>query len=1694
MKRTLRSVVTLLIVLSLLVGVFSSTVALAAGSLADGTGTPEGSYDGGWLEIEYDDDELCVVINPDVRSLLDINREELNKIIETVIDAVSVMVIEDIKDAYIDDQYGDGDNDTTGIDVDTIWHKALDNYLEKNGYNDVNDDNAGYINFFDDIINGTATVDGLVEYICDLIKTAVKTDVIDKESLPTAEAAWNKLEDVIKIELDKRIANKAVQYADIYVDWFFSGESTAPEGLTDDVFGFINGKVVDYVMGFVEAYPDGDSNNAVYGAIHGYIDDEIETSIYEHIDAVIAGVETDEDIELLYLAGNDRDEIYQIIITDIAHKDRIDAEIAEALASITDLNAVEKAREAIDRLDPNDKLIAKSNVEDEVDSAISDVNFKNEAINAVWGIDETAFFDKVDECIDSIVAGYSATLVELDGINTEITFSDLIGYLEGVTVNGILVFGDFGADTYTISLEAIAELISTLPRPEQIKDMSDEKMAITWDVELVTTYGDSFFTVTVKAGGGYDKIRTLARVLANNVSLNFSVEDSKISLDLELNCPEKFAKLLLKACDTDKLPDGLKNKIFSFVTMTGEDMYAFYEELTFGDLISMLESVDFEGLLDAEFLKDYVDLSDLSNEEIINKVKEYEGYFNTAMKYLGRLFDKVPERFMDNCLLDLYKGNGSFAASGERTFSLERVEALLTKISAKYGPLLASLIGDGNVTLDLDVKAHFEKINKVEYYVDGSFVGAGLLPVGASVKAFAPATELAGNPIAYWIDEDGNKVDLMPDDDIKLYAVVADSFEIVSSANVSKVYDGEAVTVSVTVLNGPEGATYTYSWTKDGVATNITTASFEVVNVSDSGVYVCTVSDGVNSWVADAITVEITKKALTNVEWNYTAPFTYDKTDKTVALVLPEGVTVVYTGNSAKNAGTYYADVVSLEDTTGNYDLTAVNVPTLEWVINKAVYDMSGVSFENKTVVYDGAYHGIELTGTLPEGVTVTYSAKQYKAGTYPMTATFTIADPDNYEAIAPMSATLTITPNNYKNHTYVDKSGNTVIIIDSVNGIPVDYELTVSDNSHIYVGFTLEDGSYVTVHAAYDITFVRQGTVQPVSDTFTVKLLVPTALRGRDTLKIAYVNADGKAEILESTIDGDYIVFTTTHFSTYAIVEDAEPPVYPIPADYTWIWILVACVLGAGVIALVIILIIKKRKGKKDADGEPTEPTTPPTEPTIAPVEEAPIEEAPVEEAPVEEAPIEEAPVEEAPVEEAPVEEAPVEEAPVEEAPVEEAPVEEAPVEEAPVEEAPVEEAPVEEAPVEEAPVEEAPVEEAPKEEKPHGSKEAESGEDKVTRTVIGNEAVLVHYRSSFQSRLIQAEESLQDYYSIIKNTLLGYKGIKSRTSWNMESFNKGRVQCAKMNIKGKTLLVYLALDPNEYNVNKYHFTDASDKPKLDKVPMMMKVKSDRSLKYTVELIREMMTKLEIVEIENAPTVDYHMPYETTEELARRGLVKVILPAGMVLDENANIVKLDVGELINTAKDNAPAPEVVEELTPEVVEPTPDVVEEPAPEVVEEPAPEVVEPTPEVVEEPAPEVVEEPVPEVEEEPTPDVVEEPAPAVVEEPVYTDAVHADELLTDEEAEASIEVVKTGGLRRTGKLVTVNLDTLCENFEAGATVDLDAMKAKRLVPKNAGRVKVLARGTMTEALTIIADKYSLQAVKMIALAGGHAEIEG
>ena len=213
---------------------------------------------------------------------------------------------------------------------------------------------------------------------------------------------------------------------------------------------------------------------------------------------------------------------------------------------------------------------------------------------------------------------------------------------------------------------------------------------------------------------------------------------------------------------------------------------------------------------------------------------------------------------------------------------------------------------------------------------------------------------------------------------------------------------------------------------------------------------------------------------------------------------------------------------------------------------------------------------------------------------------------------------------------------------------------------------------------------------------------------------------------------------------------------------------------------------------------------------------------------------------------------------------------------------------------------------------------------------------------------------------------------------------------------------------------------------------------------------------------------------------------------------ENIPVAPMIDREIESEGPDSEPAPEAEEVVVADTdveINFDSEPEEEPTiptelPELIEEPEEtEVPEETEEIVEEPAPEEPEVPiVPAAEPEEEPAVEEEPE--IV--PVFTDAEHADELMTDEEAEEHIEIIEEApGEERTGKMNFINLDTLCENFEDGETVTLEALKEKNLIPQNTGRLKILARGIMTKNLEIIADSFSLQAVKMITLAGGRSE---
>lgn len=166
-----------------------------------------------------------------------------------------------------------------------------------------------------------------------------------------------------------------------------------------------------------------------------------------------------------------------------------------------------------------------------------------------------------------------------------------------------------------------------------------------------------------------------------------------------------------------------------------------------------------------------------------------------------------------------------------------------------------------------------------------------------------------------------------------------------------------------------------------------------------------------------------------------------------------------------------------------------------------------------------------------------------------------------------------------------------------------------------------------------------------------------------------------------------------------------------------------------------------------------------------------------------------------------------------------------------------------------------------------PDGMDEEEGGVDFAN---------MMKYNRSFIARIIQGTDEQKNYYGQVKTALLSYKKVNSNVAWGAERFNKGRETIARFKIRGKTLCLYLALDPKEFEYSVYHQADISDNKSMHGTPMMVKIKSPRGVKKAIRLIDAMLEKRDGVKRTVAER-DYAAmyPYETIEELIEDGLVK---------------------------------------------------------------------------------------------------------------------------------------------------------------------------------------------------------------------------
>lgn len=210
-------------------------------------------------------------------------------------------------------------------------------------------------------------------------------------------------------------------------------------------------------------------------------------------------------------------------------------------------------------------------------------------------------------------------------------------------------------------------------------------------------------------------------------------------------------------------------------------------------------------------------------------------------------------------------------------------------------------------------------------------------------------------------------------------------------------YDGFVNGETASVLKGE--LTITCSATKtspagsyDVVPSGLTAENYEIEFVNGT----LTIASGTYTIVASNTTV------------------TYNGENQMFTVVLKDGETVIegitftYTLNDAAftgatNAGTYEVTVSYNSETYGQ------GTTVVTFVIEKANYNLDGISLDQTALTYNGEKQNLKLVGTLPEGVTAVFSEGLTNVGTKEIVVTFTHSNANYNEITTTLTGTLTI-------------------------------------------------------------------------------------------------------------------------------------------------------------------------------------------------------------------------------------------------------------------------------------------------------------------------------------------------------------------------------------------------------------------------------------------------------------------------------------------------------------------------------------------------------------------------------------------------------------------------------------------------------------------------------------------------------------
>jgi len=149
------------------------------------------------------------------------------------------------------------------------------------------------------------------------------------------------------------------------------------------------------------------------------------------------------------------------------------------------------------------------------------------------------------------------------------------------------------------------------------------------------------------------------------------------------------------------------------------------------------------------------------------------------------------------------------------------------------------------------------------------------------------------------------------------------------------------------------------------------------------------------------------------------------------------------------------------------------------------------------------------------------------------------------------------------------------------------------------------------------------------------------------------------------------------------------------------------------------------------------------------------------------------------------------------------------------------------------------------------------------------------------FKAKLLVADDSLKQTYSDLLNIPFKYKRGNVRSAFAKTTLVLGRTKVAvlKMSPSSKAMYLYLNLPASYLEISKYHLKDYSTKTKsLATTPYRLRIKSDRSMKYALELLEAAYNELGAVSFKlPRPKKDFteELGPQTEDQMIENGLIK---------------------------------------------------------------------------------------------------------------------------------------------------------------------------------------------------------------------------